>query len=251
MATERLMVAKNERKIGMVYFEHLARYQFARQFCKSALVLDAACGSGYGSFRISNAKNRVIGIDFSREAITFSRKNYNRKGLLYVIMDIQKMAFKSERFNTIISFETIEHIKYPSGFLTEIHRVLNTKGKLIISTPNKGSYNKTFVGDNIYHLNEMNVDEFLNELSAAFKMEGLYGQKYYQDTEAIASAEKNSRNNQRPAFAIGQFLMKTLFKFYFIYSILLKLSNRVKRYRVLEYNKTESFAYIIAVCTKR
>ena len=52
-------------------YEHLQRYLFVKEFIKDKNVLDAACGSGYGSYFMAtegNAKS-VTGIDISETAI--------------------------------------------------------------------------------------------------------------------------------------------------------------------------------------
>ncbi|MFH1280075.1 MAG: methyltransferase domain-containing protein [Candidatus Beckwithbacteria bacterium] len=48
----------------------------------------------------------------------------------------RKLPFKSKSFDFIISLEVIEHLSQAETFLTEIHRILKSNGKLIISTPN-------------------------------------------------------------------------------------------------------------------
>jgi predicted RNA methylase len=50
--------------------EHIARYLFAARFVANKVVLDAACGSGYGSayLRHSGAK-QVVGVDLCAEAL--------------------------------------------------------------------------------------------------------------------------------------------------------------------------------------
>ncbi len=48
----------------------------------------------------------------------------------------QKLPFKSNSFDLIISLEVIEHLVQAEQFLSEINRILKPKGRLIISTPN-------------------------------------------------------------------------------------------------------------------
>lgn len=48
----------------------------------------------------------------------------------------QKLPFKSNSFDLIISLEVIEHLIEAETFLSEIHRILKSNGSLIISTPN-------------------------------------------------------------------------------------------------------------------
>ena len=45
-------------------------------------------------------------------------------------------VFPDRRFDSIICAEFIEHIEQPYDFLRSLHTVLNTNGKLLLSTPN-------------------------------------------------------------------------------------------------------------------
>lgn len=49
--------------------------------------------------------------------------------------DIQAMPLPSERFDTVVSFEVLEHVPDPEKALREIFRVLRPGGKLVMSVP--------------------------------------------------------------------------------------------------------------------
>jgi 2-polyprenyl-3-methyl-5-hydroxy-6-metoxy-1,4-benzoquinol methylase len=51
-------------------------------------------------------------------------------------LDKDLFPFADETFDVILFTEVIEHLHKPLHALNEIHRVLKTKGKLILSTPN-------------------------------------------------------------------------------------------------------------------
>ena len=69
--------------LGDIVVEHLQRYQSVSEFVKGKIVLDAACGEGYGSYIISNFADTVFGIDISNEAIEYARAHYNNSNLEY------------------------------------------------------------------------------------------------------------------------------------------------------------------------
>ena len=55
-----------------IYLEHITRYIFASQFIKDKIVLDIACGSGYGSdYLLKNGARKVIGVDISKETVEY------------------------------------------------------------------------------------------------------------------------------------------------------------------------------------
>jgi 2-polyprenyl-3-methyl-5-hydroxy-6-metoxy-1,4-benzoquinol methylase len=120
----------------LVYLKHIALYAFAKKFCANQHVLDMGCGEGYGSDVLAGAARIVIAADYSFETVTHAQTKYHRANIAFVVCDAQALPFKAESFDTIISFEVIEHIPVVSRYLTEIRRALRVSGVSIISTPN-------------------------------------------------------------------------------------------------------------------
>jgi len=60
-----------------VYKEHLSLYNFARKFVLDKEVLDIGCGTGYGTFFLSNIAKSVIGVDISIDAINRAKENFS------------------------------------------------------------------------------------------------------------------------------------------------------------------------------
>ncbi len=91
-------------------------------------VLDIGCDSHFLHNEIKN--DETIGLDIKIKHI---RGNVI-KG------DAQLAPIKSKSFDCIVAGELIEHLEQPEIFLKECYRILKTKGKLIITTPNKKSW---------------------------------------------------------------------------------------------------------------
>ena len=104
---------------------------------KNNIVLDLGSWDGYISEKIKKKGNIVYGVDNSKEAL-IKAKN---KGIItkLVNLGVNNLPFTSEYFDYVIAGEIIEHIYHTNFFLSEIHRVLKDKGKLIITTPNLAS----------------------------------------------------------------------------------------------------------------
>ncbi|MCV0399666.1 MAG: methyltransferase domain-containing protein [Nitrosarchaeum sp.] len=149
-----------------LFQEHIIRYLFASEFVNSKVVLDAACGTGYGSSLLAESRAyRVFGIDNSPEAIDFCKKNYSKKNLEYYLADCTNLPFTSQQFDVVTSFETIEHLKKPLKFIAEIKRILKENGIMIISTPNIESYSEK----NEFHMFEYTLSDFRSMLTTYFK----------------------------------------------------------------------------------
>ena len=161
---ERIIPQKHKKTL--TYAEHLARYIFACQFVKNKKVLDAACGTGYGSALMANkGAEHITGLDKSQKAIAYSAKHYSRPNLRFVKGNALNMPFNNNQFDLVISYETIEHLENQNQFLKEIKRVLNPDGFCIISTPNL----KTHPEQNPYHTKELNKQEFKDLLKKYWK----------------------------------------------------------------------------------
>lgn len=100
---------------------------------KSKTVLDVGCGSGYFSYSIAKKGAKVLGIDFSDEAIVIAKNQYSHKNLEFKTIDVKKIK---EKFDVIVSNGTLEHMDEPLKTLKLFKKHLNTKGTLIITSPN-------------------------------------------------------------------------------------------------------------------
>ena len=103
-----------------MFQRHLKAYQFAMDFCRQRVVLDAGRGEGYGSNLLAEVVTKAIGIDASQEAIRHAREKHNRGNLHYQIMDVVNMDFADDLFDVLISFQVIEHLNNTLKFLKEI-----------------------------------------------------------------------------------------------------------------------------------
>ena len=156
---------------------HIARYIFAQNYTENKIVLDAACGSGYGSLMLAENSAHVHGIDISDNALAMATQLYNAKNITYKKADIRILPYSNQKFDIVVSFETIEHILQASAVLREFSRVLKPRGLLIISTPNAAVSSPGGHIQNPYHLIEYQPHEFLDLLLTQFPDVKLYGQK--------------------------------------------------------------------------
>ena len=153
-------------------YHHIYRYYLAKKYCKNKDVLDVGCGYGYGGFILSKVSRRVVGIDKDKGAINIAQERYSQPNIDFLLMDATDIKLNN-CFDTIVSFENIEHIKNPESFLKKIPSLLKPNGLIIISTPNK----KFTSGENPYHFNEYTYEGFEQLLKKYFqniRIEGEY-----------------------------------------------------------------------------
>ena len=95
-------------------------------------VLDIGCGKGK---HISLYKN-AVGIDFNKENLKIAKLKSSNN---FICADALYLPFKEESFDCILIMEVIEHLTNPYRSLEEIRRILEVKGRLILTTPNRGT----------------------------------------------------------------------------------------------------------------
>ena len=126
----------------MRLFEHMKRYNLIKRYCYGNVV-DAACGSGYGSFLLSNVPDvrRIVGMDISEEAISYAKKEFFNEKVEYVCVDILNADKWTEKnfgiVDVVVSLETIEHLKNPELFAESVKKM--NPSLIIMSFPDKKS----------------------------------------------------------------------------------------------------------------
>jgi len=99
-------------------------------------VLDAGCGNG--NYVIDEYRKRIkkaVGIDVSKQSV---KKNICLDEIL--IGNLEKMPFKNNSFDAVLSLWVIEHLKNPAKVFSEVFRVLKPGGAFLFVTPYKYSY---------------------------------------------------------------------------------------------------------------
>jgi GT2 family glycosyltransferase/SAM-dependent methyltransferase len=153
---------------GEIALEHLHRYLYAAYLASGAEVLDVACGEGYGSSMLAQHARRVVGVDIDRGTIERARAKYTADNLNFVEGSCTALPAASGSIDLVVSFETIEHIREQEAFLAEVRRVLRPGGTLVISSPERGFYNRYRATPNEFHVRELSRDEFVALLERTF-----------------------------------------------------------------------------------
>lgn len=139
-------------------------------------VLELGCGEGRGVELLMEHAEDFTGLDKIQEVIDkLSAKYPNATFKQAVFPPFSDIA--DNTYDTIVSFQVIEHIQNDKLYLQEIQRVLKPGGQAILSTPNI----KMTLTRNPWHEREYTADE-LKSLA----------QKYFSDVDmkGIAGNEK-------------------------------------------------------------
>lgn len=149
---------------------HLARYDYAAHFVNGRRVLDFACGTGYGAQRLAQAKaSTVMGADIDAGAIRYSTLRYSAPNLSFRVVEPNE-SLPARAFDVAVSFETIEHVSDPEGFVTNLAQSLTTDGRAFFSTPIRWNGTLDTRPSNPFHIREWSVEEFRDLLSRHFHL---------------------------------------------------------------------------------
>jgi 2-polyprenyl-3-methyl-5-hydroxy-6-metoxy-1,4-benzoquinol methylase len=101
-------------------------------------ILDIGCGNGGFSSRFIALGFTVHGVDLTESQISAARGS----GLIAKQHDIasSRLPYEDGTFDIVFAGEVIEHLVDTTSFLKEIHRVLKSRGCVILTTPNLASF---------------------------------------------------------------------------------------------------------------
>lgn len=112
----------------------LQAYYLAKPYIKGNL-LELGCGEGRGVELLAPLADNYLALDKIGEVIDELKQKYPA-------VDFQQAVFppfsnlEENSFDTIVSFQVIEHVKKDAEFLSEIYRVLKPGGRAVLTTPN-------------------------------------------------------------------------------------------------------------------
>lgn len=153
---------------------HLDRYEFASKYVYEKFVLDAACGTGYGSsiLQVQGKAKNVIGLDIDLNTMKYAGANYSGSQVRFINSSIAELPFANNSFNAVVSFETIEHVAEESELISEVHRVLQHNGIFILSTPNDWGLSELAP----FHVRSYTLEKLKASLSNWFEVREIYNQ---------------------------------------------------------------------------
>lgn len=100
---------------------------------RNKIVMDVGCGGGSLLDNIKGFTKEQIAVEpFSKYQSSLASRGYK----VFANLDLA-----NQKYNKVIdiafSIQVIEHVKNPLKFLKQIRKLLNSQGKLILSTPNR------------------------------------------------------------------------------------------------------------------
>jgi SAM-dependent methyltransferase len=134
---------------------------------------------------LSEKSSSFTAVDKIEEALQELRKKY--PSATFISMNIPPLeGLADNAYDSIVSFQVIEHIQDDALFLKEIHRVLKPGGVALLTTPNR----KMSLSRNPWHIREYLANELKDLATGIFssvEMKGITGNEkvmqYYADNK--------------------------------------------------------------------
>jgi SAM-dependent methyltransferase len=151
------------------YRRHLVVYEWIAARVARGVVLDMACGEGYGSDVLSRTAARVVGVDGNPEAHEHAKLRYTGPNLTFEWGAVETFG-EPASFDAVVFLQTIEHVIDPPAVLAHFRRILKPGGAAFVSTPNvlKLAPAGHAKSDNPWHLREYRAGEFAELCRGAF-----------------------------------------------------------------------------------
>ena len=164
--------------------DHRSRYEWVAERVTGKLVVDAACGVGYGSKILADKGCRVRAYDRNPEAIAYAQEHYAARDAEYVVGDLYDVAYPTHA-DAVVCFEALEHVKQPGRVL---QRFRTMAPRLYVSVPNESDF--PFMGWKFHerHYRKAELEELL--LGNGWLVKEWWGQA---DTEAAPTPGASGR----------------------------------------------------------
>lgn len=146
-------------------------YVVAREWVKGDL-LEVGCGEGRGIDWLLPTIRSYTAIDKIEIAIAGLREKYPTSK--FVDGHLPPLPFEDLSFDSVVSFQVIEHIDQDVLFLKEIQRILRPGGVALLTTPNR----PMSLSRNPWHVREYTADELTRLARTIFgqvEMKGITG----------------------------------------------------------------------------
>lgn len=178
-----------------------------KSISKEGTHLDIGCGTGEFLNACKNAGYSTKGIEPSELARTQAKNNYN----LAVSDNTDLTQFSEEEFDSISMWHVLEHIPSLNETISQLHKILKPKGKIIIAVPNYKSWDASYYKEfwaawdapiHLWHFSKFTIEKiFKNHEFSLRKTKPMIFDSFY--VSLLSEEFKIGKKNFIKGFVIG------------------------------------------------
>lgn len=144
---------------------HFARYLLVEPLARGKIVLDAACGGGFGSAYLARVATAVLGLDLDEDMLAWARGHFRADNLSFRSRDLHEPV-PGGPFDLLVCLETLEHVRDPRLCLANLVATLRSQGVAVVSVPNGDKERRS--GGKDFHPNQFSAGQFRALLAGCF-----------------------------------------------------------------------------------
>ena len=110
------------------------RYRLAADVSENGVLIEAACGTGFG-LAMTRLRTRIsVGGDLMMENLVAGKSRDS--GLVLIQHDAEALPYRAGCADTVACLEALYYLQRPERFLEECKRVLRPNGRVLVVVPN-------------------------------------------------------------------------------------------------------------------
>jgi SAM-dependent methyltransferase len=146
-----------------LFVAHESIYGFAAGFCEGRSVLDAGCGTGYGSRLLAErGAASVLAVDLDPANIRYARRHHRHDRVTYRRGDLENLG-ETGPVDVVVASNSLEHLDDPARFLSGVR----CSEAVIAVPPIRNEYELAMHAGIEYHRAPLSVDEWIDLFRAA------------------------------------------------------------------------------------
>lgn len=156
-----------------LFIAHRSIYRFAAGWASGRHVLDAGCGTGYGTALLADAgAASVLGVDVDEGALAYARATAARANVAFAAADLARVGDlvpPPDGWGLVVSSNALEHVWGVDDFLRGIWQHLAPDGRVVVAVPGVfDAASEVLQMSNRYHLNIWSPEQWRHVIDRWF-----------------------------------------------------------------------------------
>jgi 2-polyprenyl-3-methyl-5-hydroxy-6-metoxy-1,4-benzoquinol methylase len=168
--------------------------------------LDVGCGDGVGLFELAQQGLSPLGMDGSPAGLEQARSHLHFRRLNTTLLrgNVTSLPILSGSLNYAMSLDVIEHLHKPALHVSELARVVNPTGVIVVTTPRALEITR-----DKYHVHEFTAVELRDLLTTYFRdvavqtFNSARWSQVYRPTDSVRTIRRSSALIVRALSALG------------------------------------------------